>query len=160
MWHALLAPLPAGAEPRVTPVGPAESQESPIAGWTSLALELSAGEAGLRLLQVTLDREGRPISASDHVLFRFPDESPRGPARIRQESIGGRLEPDGSFHGTVWLVEGDEPPGESEPEWEMTPRAPTSVEASLLLDLVTELMRRQVGPRAPQTDGTPEEGPG
>ena len=81
-----------------------------IAGWTSVTLEFSAPGRGLRHLLVTLDETGRPISASDHVLFRAPNPAhPTGPADMRQESIGGRLEADGTFRGTCWLVTGREP---------------------------------------------------
>lgn len=146
-WLALLAPLPAGATPRASPVAspalPATPDGAAIAGWVSLVLELSAGSAGLRIVQVLLDAKGRPLSASDHVLFRSEPAGPREPVQIRQESIGGRLEPDNDFRGTFWLVTGPEPVDEGEPEWEMTPREPTVAEVNGLKELVAELVRRQ-----------------
>lgn len=73
-WHVLLAPLPIGATPRASAVASAAQHAGPdvaaVAGWESLVLDLSAGSAGLRILQAILDAEGRPLSASDHVLFR------------------------------------------------------------------------------------------
>jgi hypothetical protein len=121
---------------------PATADSSAIAGWVSLVLELSAGAAGLRIVQVLLDGSGQPLSASDHVLFRSEPAGPRDAVPIRQESIGGRFEPDGSFRGTFWLMTGAEHVDKSEPEWEMTPREPTPAEVSGLKALVAELMRR------------------
>ena len=146
-WHALLGPLPIGAAPRRTPVTSPEVLASPvgaaIAGWENLGLELSAGAAGLRLLHVLLDQTGQPISASDHVLFRSPHPTElSAPPQIEQESIGGRLEPDGSFRGTCWHVVGPEPPDGEDPQWTMTPRAPTDAEIAALRALVAELLRR------------------
>lgn len=113
-----------------------------VAGWESLVLELSAGAAGLRVLQVLLDAEGRLLSASDHVMFRSEGEGQ--PVQIRQESIGGRFEPDGDFRGTFWLISGPEPVDDEEPRWEMSPREPTEGEVEALRQLVAEMVRRRV----------------
>jgi hypothetical protein len=126
-------------------VGPPEPDAIPdgaaLAGWESLVLELSAGSAGLRVLQVLLDAEGRLLSASDHVLFR--SEAEGRPVQIRQESIGGRFESDGSFRGTFWLVTGPEPIDEEEPRWELSPREPTTGEVQALRRVIVEVMRRR-----------------
>jgi hypothetical protein len=147
-WHALLGPLPAGAAPRVSPVGsPAlhgTLDGAAVAGWESLVLELSAGSAGLRVLQVLRDAEGRLLSASDHVLFR--SEAEGQPVQIRQESIGGRFESDGDFRGTFWLITGAEPVDEEEPRWELSPREPTKDEVEGLRQLVAEIVRRRMDP--------------
>ena len=152
-WHVLLGPLPAEAVPRRKPVASPEILATPagaaIAGWENLVLELSAGAAGLRVLQVLLDQTGQPISGSDHVLYRLEGVSPAGnreghaPARIQQESIGGRFEPDGTFRGTCWHVVGPEPADGEDPQWEMTPREPTAQEVAALRGLVAELLQRQ-----------------
>jgi hypothetical protein len=126
-----------------SPALPATPDGAAIAGWVSLVLELSAGAAGQRIVQVLLDANGRPLSASDHVLFRSEPAGPRELVQIRQESIGGRLEPNGDFRGTFWLVTGPEPVDEGEPEWEMTPREPTAAEVNGLKALVAQLVRRQ-----------------
>jgi hypothetical protein len=149
-WHALLAPLPAGARPVRKPIAPPEVLASPegsvIAGWTSVTLEFSAPGRGLRHLLVTLDETGRPLSASDHVLFRAPNpEAPAGPADMRQESIGGRLEADGTFRGTHWLVTGPEPAVDEQPAWDMRSRAPNEEEIVALKALVDELLGRLDG---------------
>lgn len=149
-WHALLAPLPAGAVPRVSPVvspgqGPALAM-APIVGWESLVLELSAGPTGLRILQVLLDAEGRTLSGSDHILVRSAAAGRPGPMLMRQESIGGRLEPDGSFRGTFWLVTGPEPTDEEDPQWEAHPREPTNEEVAALTQLLAEVVRRRPKP--------------
>ena len=122
------------------------AEGSAIAGWSSVTLELSAPGRGLRHLLITLDETGRPISASDHVLFRAPaTDDPDGVCDMRQESIGGRLEADGTFRGTCWLVTGPEPAGDEAPNWDMRPRAPEEAEIVALKALVAELMRRLDG---------------
>jgi hypothetical protein len=142
-WHALLAPLPADATPRASPVAPPSVQAEAIAGWISLVLELSAGPAGLRIVHVLVDAAGRPLSASDHVLFRSEPMLPGEATRMRQESIGGRFEDDGSFRGTCWLVSGPEPVDEGVPDWDMAPRTPTESEVEKLKALVGEMLRRR-----------------
>ena len=145
-WHVLLAPLPQDAVPSRTPVGAADVLASPegaaIAGWEQLTLHLAAGEAGLRILLVVLDASARPVVASDHVLFWLPAQHPSGRRQVRQQSIGGRLEPDGSFHGTCWLMTGPDPEPDEPPEWESTSRQPTAAEIDALLTLVAELVAR------------------
>lgn len=111
-----------------------------------MTLDLSAFGRGLGHLLLTLDETGRPISASDHVLFRAPNpDDPAGPADMRQESIGGRLETDGTFRGTCWLVTGPEPEDDQEPAWNMRSRAPDEEEIVAVKGLVAELMRRLGG---------------
>jgi hypothetical protein len=121
-WHALLAPLPAGAA---------------ILGWEHLVLDLSAGSEGVRVILVVLDSAGQPISASDMVLYRSAG------AEIRQESLGGRFEPDGTFRGTRWRTVGLEPPDGEESAWDSTPAEPSADDVSALRELVSELVRRQ-----------------
>lgn len=119
-----------------------------VAGWESLVLELSAGPAGLRVVQVLLDAEGRLLSASDHVLFR--SEVAGQAVQIRQESIGGRFESDGDFRGTFWLVTGPEPVDDEEPRWELVPREPTKDEVEALRHLIAEVVRRHMAPPPPR----------
>ena len=144
-WHALLAPIPAEAVPSRKPVGTPEVLASPegaaIAGWENVSVELTAPE-GIRILMVVTDGSARPVAASDHVLFRWPGAAPSEPARMRQESIGGRIEPDGSFKGTCWLVTGPEPVDDEPPQWESTPRPPTDAEIAALRALVAEVLAR------------------
>jgi hypothetical protein len=148
-WHTLLGPLPPDAIPQRKPVASPEVLAKPegaaIAGWENLLLYLSAGAAGLRVLQVLLDADGRALSASDHVLFRAEAADGVAPAEMRQESIGGRFEDDGTFRGTYWHVSGPEPVDDEEPKWEMVPREPTPEEIAALRELVAELLRRQPG---------------
>ena len=145
-WHALLAAIPPAVVPTRRPVASPEVLASPegaaIAGWEQVSLELTAGGAGLRILLVILDASARPIAASDHVFYRHPADDPAAPGLIRQESIGGRLEADGTFTGTCWLVTGPEPPDEEPPRWESTPRTPTEAEVAALRSLVAELLAR------------------
>ncbi len=94
------------------------------------------------MVTVLLDAAGQLLSASDHVHFREPPAG-QSPARIRQESIGGRFEADGAFRGTCWLVTGPEPVDDEPPRWEMTPRQPRPEEVERLRGLTAELLRRQ-----------------
>lgn len=147
-WLALLAPIPEDARPRRTPVAtpgtPGAAPDSPIAGWTNVVFELSDMPLGTRLFMVTLDASGAPIAASDHIYLRDTgtlDEHTALDARLpmRQESLGGRIEADGSFKGTHWTVEGIETDDE-QPGWTHTPRAPTDAEVQRLLALVATIL--------------------
>jgi hypothetical protein len=147
-WHALFAPLPADAVPRRQPVGTPEVLATPtgaaIAGWEQIVIDLSAGGAGLRVVHVVLDGEGRVISASDMVLYRSPEAGPGDPAtvEIRQESVGGRFEANGSFRGTRWLAVGSEPEADEAPDWVMTPSEPSEADVAGLRALVADILRR------------------
>jgi hypothetical protein len=153
-WHALLAPLPAGAVPVRQPVASPEVLAGPsgyaLEGWEQLTLHLSAGAAGLRNILVVLDADGTLLSASDAVLYRTrrdgaPLSGNDGTAMILQMSVGGRFEPDGSFHGTRWHSVAVERPGEDEPEWESTPSSPSEQDVEGLRAVVAELIDRQPG---------------
>lgn len=151
-WLAPLAPLPLGVSPKRRPVIPAElaatAEGVALAGWTSVVLELGAGVDGHRVVHVVLDESGMPISASDHVLFAgTPAQRADEPgSSIRQESIGGRFEADGTFRGTCWLVTGPEPAEGEEPRWDMTPRVPEPAEVTALRALVKDLLDREAIP--------------
>lgn len=130
-WHALFAPLPEDARVKRKPV-------EAIAGWESLSIEMSAGPAGLRHVMVTLDAEGRPISAGDWVMFR--SQTAEGVTTLH-ENVGGRLERDGRFHGTRWRSVMFERAGREEAEMRETshvPPSPQDVEAiqALVLDVL------------------------
>jgi hypothetical protein len=118
-----------------------------IAGWEQLTLLLSAGPAGLRAILVVLDEAGQVISASDMVLYRsapspVTDSPEPSSAFMRQQSIGGRFEPDGTFQGTSWQTEGPEPVEDEAPNWVSTPSEPTEEDVAALRTLVAEVMRR------------------
>src|SRR5689334_14608179 len=95
-WLALFAPIPADARPLRKPVAPAGSAladpGSPIAGWESMILDLSAPPFGTRLVMVALDETGTPLSASDHVMTRDAAGAPAAPVHVTQVSVGGRIE--------------------------------------------------------------------
>ena len=145
-WHALLAPLPDGAVPRRQPVASAEILAMPegaaIAGWEQLVLELTAGADGLRTLLVVLDRDGRPIAASDHVLYRS-ERDVDGTIEIEYEhaSLGGRLEDGGSFKGTRWRA-GSVENEAGDVETSAEPSEPTDSDIAAIRALVAELVRR------------------
>lgn len=105
-----------------------------VAGWEQLTIKLSAGAAGLRHVLVVLDGAGRPISASDTVLYKRDLE-------ILLESVGGRLEEDGTFCDTRWKSAGIEAEG-SEPRFESTPSEPSAADVAAIKALVTEMIRR------------------
>jgi hypothetical protein len=148
-WLSLFAPLPDDARPSRKPVSaagtPGAMPESPIAGWESLTLDLSDPPFGIRIVMVTIDASGRPISASDHVMLRQVGDQPAGSnekVAMSQSSLGGRIEEDGSFRGTFWTVEGPEPDGDELPQWLQTPRAPTDEEVARLMAIVQDVTAR------------------
>ena len=156
-WHALFAPLPDDAVPKRQPVAPPEILARPegaaVAGWQQLVLHLSDVPGGSRTILVLVDAEGRPISASDGVLYRI--ELPQGTAgdprpavRWEQESVGGRLEHDGRFLGTRWRtitvtnVDGDNTEEEDVRRREAIPSMPSEADIVAIKALVAEMLRR------------------
>jgi len=152
-WHALLAPIPADAvllrKPVASPEILATPHGSAIAGWEQLTIELTAGAAGLRHILVVLDTTGQPISAGDTVLYqRRRASQPHatsagGDTEFYQESVGGRIEQDGSFRGTRWRTVGVEKAGSDEPQLESTPCEPSEADVVGIKALVAEVMRRK-----------------
>ena len=144
-WHALLAPLPDDSIPQREPVGSPEILATPegesIVGWEQVRLDLSAGDLGLRIVVALLDAGGRLLSASDTVLFSRAGLDPSGPRWLRQESLGGRFEADGSFRGVRRLTEGPAP-REGEAMLPSEPCPATADEGSLLRHLAEDLVRR------------------
>jgi hypothetical protein len=146
-WHRLLAPLPADAVPRRSPVVSPEILATPegaaVAGWEQLLVELSAGDAGLRVLLVVLDAKAQPISASDMVMYRSETvQNDEAVTEYRHESLGGRLEADGSFRGTRWHMLNVQAADGREISKEATPSEPGAAEVSALKELVAEVLRR------------------
>lgn len=156
-WHSLLAPIPVDSVPSRKPVASPEVLATPhgaaIAGWEQLTVELSAGSAGLRHIMVVLDAAGQPIAASDTVLYwstvprtsegADPASAIQYDIEFYQESIGGRIEQDGTFRGTRWRTVGVETEEESEPRLESTPSEPSATDVAGIKALVAELLRRQ-----------------
>ena len=138
--------------PQRKPVAPPEILATPegaaIAGWEQLTVELSAGSAGLRIAMVVLDASGQPISVSDTVLYRSEFAAGHGADRhpaieYYQESVGGRLESDGTFRGTRWRTVGVETADGEEPQLESTPSQPSAADVTGLKALVAEVLRRR-----------------
>lgn len=144
-WHALLAPLPADAVVKRRPVLPPEIAAKPesaaIAGWEQLTVELADACRGMRHLLVVLDAQGRAISASDMVMYRA---ELGGEVVFFQETVGGRLEEDGSFRGTRWRTLGLDSPNDEEAKLDASPSTPTQAETQALKALVAEIMRRAI----------------
>lgn len=144
-WHALLAPLPADAIVKRRPVLPPEIAAKPesaaIAGWEQLTVELADERRGMRHLLVVLDARGRAISASDMVMYRA---ELGGEVVFFQETVGGRLEEDGSFRGTRWRTLGLDSPRDEEAKLEASPSPPTDAEAQALRALVAEIVKRSI----------------
>jgi hypothetical protein len=145
--------LPPGAVPKRQPVAPPEILARPegaaIAGWKQLVLHLSEVPAGSRTILVLVDADGRPMSASDGVLYRIelPEGAagdPRPAVRFEMENVGGRLEPDGRFLGTRWrtvsLQHGEDE--ENATQLESTPSAPSEADIAAIKALVAEILRR------------------
>jgi hypothetical protein len=152
-WHVLLGPLPPDAIPQRQPVASPEVLAGPtgwaVAGWEQLVLHLSAGAVGSRTILVVLDAEGTLLSASDGVLYAT------GPTTFLQLSVGGRFEPDGSFHGTRWQSVAVQQAGEDEPAWDSTPSEPSPEDVDGLRAVVEELIRRQPPPNRPAPTRVP-----
>lgn len=144
-WHALLAPLPAEAVVKRRPVLPPEIAAKPesaaIAGWEQLTVELADERRGMRHLLVVLDAQGTAISASDMVMYRA---ELGGEVVFFQETVGGRLEEDGSFRGTRWRTLGLDSPRDEEAKLEASPSPPTDAEAQALRALVAEIVKRSI----------------
>lgn len=148
-WLALLAALPDDAGPTRKPVASPEliasGKADAIAGWDSIQIDLSAGLAGLRHVQLTLDAGGTLLSAGDNVLFhRTENRAGRLVTIYDQESIGGRYAGDGSFHGTRWVThtEQDHQDPDGEPAITSTPSAPSHEDIMALNLLVAEVLKR------------------
>ena len=156
-WHALLAPLPDDVAVCRQPVGSPEVLSTPegaaIAGWEQLTVELSAGPAGLRHILVVLTSSGQLISASDTVLYRSEvSKTAQNPGSLsattdqvefHSETIGGRFELDGTFHGTRWETTGIESPDDSEPKMSSKRSAPSAEDIAAIKSLVSDLIKRQ-----------------
>jgi hypothetical protein len=126
----------------VRPVLSAELAGKPesaaIAGWESVTVDLSAGEAGSRHVMVTLDAKGQPISASDWVLYVSGE-----PREYVHENVGGRIEPDGTFRGTRWRTVMVEVPEGDEPRPRDAARSdPTPEDVQGLMRIAREVLRR------------------
>lgn len=144
-WHALLAPLPDSALVTRRPVLPPEIAAKPesaaIAGWEQLTVELSVPCKGMRHVLVVLDAKGRAISASDMVMYR----AELGQQVVFfQETVGGRLEDDGTFRGTRWRTLGLESAKEEEALLDPLPSAPSEAEANALKSLVADIIKRSM----------------
>ncbi len=144
-WHTLLAAIPKDVRVNRRPVIPPHSTgvtATPVFDWETLTIELSDGNLGLRHVLVTLDGQGRPVSASDLVLYRSGLED--GRVEVRTESIGGRIEADGRFFGTRWTSIGYETRAtESDAGIQSTPSVPTDHDVDRLLTLVKDLQKRR-----------------
>jgi hypothetical protein len=67
----------------------------------------------------------------------------RSSVELRHESIGGRFEQDGSFHGTKWRTVGAEAAEGRESLRESTASEPTPAEVAALRALIAQLVNRQ-----------------
>ena len=119
----------------------ARPEGAAVAGWQQLVLHLSEVPTGSRTVLVLLDADGRPISASDDVLYRI--EQPDGMVRFEMESVGGRLEPDGRFLGTRWRSVSVQRENEDDATpLEATPSTPSDEDVAAIKALVAEVVRR------------------
>jgi hypothetical protein len=147
-WLALLSPIPKHAVPQRKPVASAEQiangTDGPIAGWTSVTLDLSDPGIGLRHFMVMLDASGKVIAAGDHVMVAHEVLRDGVEYTISDhESVGGRYEDDGSFRGTRWRTHMEGPADSEEPgESQSTPSAPTEEDIAALTRLVAEVLER------------------
>lgn len=127
--------------PVLPPEIAAKPESAAVAGWEQLTVELTVPGKGMRHLLVVLDATGRAISASDMVMYRaaFGED-----AVFFQETVGGRLEQDGTFRGTRWRTLGLESAKVEEAQLDSSPSAPTEADAQALQGLVAEIMKRSI----------------
>lgn len=147
-WLALFAPLPADAvvarKPVASPELVASGKVDAIAGWESITVNLSDVATGMRHVMVTLDGHGRLLSASDLVLFHREEHRGRHVVTIYdQQNVGGRFEPDGSFHGTRWQTR-TEQIGDDDEHAHTTslPSQPSASDVAALRALVEDVIER------------------
>jgi hypothetical protein len=105
-------------------------------------LDLSAGSGGLRVIHIVLDAADQPIAASDLVYYRS-DAPGASTTNHRQESIGGRFEPDGSFRGTCWLSTAIGPAGATDLSWDLKPSEPRPDQVASLRALVVSVLAQE-----------------
>jgi hypothetical protein len=145
---SLLAPLPHEAVPQRKPVASAQQLANgtagPIAGWQSITVNLSEPDFGLRHVQITLDEQGRLLAGGDHVMF--VRETPDGAEATvtDHESIGGRFEEEGDFHGTHWkaTLESSADDDESSVTRSAQHRRPSAEEIAGLRRIIDDVLDR------------------
>jgi len=98
---------------------------------------------------VVLDATGRPISAGDHVLTIREVTAESTGTLVNEyvhDSLGGRIEDDGTFNGTRWhmvrILAPDEEVGDDDPPSEARSAKPTEAEVDAIRALVAEILRR------------------
>jgi hypothetical protein len=147
-WLALLVPLPAGVTAELKPVASAEQLANgtagPIAGWQSLTIHLAAPE-GSRHIMVTIDGDGKILSAGDHVML-ISRQSRGGKAFniADHQSVGGRYTDDGSFQGTRWLTHTEQEEGtDGDGTTTSTASTPSDEDIAALNRIVADLLSRR-----------------
>src|SRR5688572_20616492 len=146
-WLALLASLPDHAVFERKPVASTELIQSgkadAIAGWESITVNLS-DVTGMRHVMVTLDGRGKLLSASDHVMLQRTEPRDRHTATIYDhESVGGRFEEDGAFHGTRWQTRTEQIDDDDEhAQITSLPSPPSASDVTSLRALVEDVIRR------------------
>ena len=145
-WLALLSPVPADVVPHQKPVASAEQLASgaagPIAGWQSISVHLGDPD-GSRHILITLDEHGALLSAGDHVML-VREITPDGMVTISDhESVGGRYDEAGGFHGTRWANRIECAPGEDEGRPTSTQKSsPSEDDIAALNRIVADLISR------------------
>lgn len=147
-WLALFAPLPDDAaierKPVASPELIASGEADAIAGWENVSVHLSDPAAGMRHVQITLDRNGMLLAAGDMVMFQREERRGRQTVTIYdQENVGGRFEEDGSFRGTRWVTRTEQIGDDVEHAHTTSlPSPPSSSDAAALKALVAAVMTR------------------
>ena len=147
-WLALFAPLPADAavarKPVASPELVASGKVDAIAGWESITVNLSDVATGMRHVMVTLDGDGQLLSASDLVLFHREEHRGRHVVTVYdQQNIGGRFEPDGSFHGTRWQTRTEQiDDDDGQAHTTSLPSQPSASDVTALRALVEDVLQR------------------
>jgi hypothetical protein len=147
-WLELFAPLPDTAVFERKPVASTELLRSgkadAIAGWESITVNLSDVAAGMRHVMVTLDGDGKLLSASDLVLIHRTEPRDRHIVTIyNQENVGGRFDEDGAFHGSRWQTRTEQIDEDDEQALTTSlPSPPSASDVTSLRALVEDVIRR------------------
>ena len=148
--QTLLSPLPDSAVLTRAPVASAEVLASAhgalLAGWEHITAEVPMQESH-RIAMVSVDGSGTLLTVNDHVTTHGTEQVRAGPVMVPAatiESVGGRVERDGTIRGTRWSsrVVDDPDATPEEPSMESTPSALSESDVAGLRALAAELLKR------------------
>lgn len=158
-WDQLIVELPAGDEGLRTVLVVLDAHDQVVSVSDAVlrrvehAVERSLEPPIERQLQRTIEREvdrkveyemGRELASDSDSLFapRGDSPHPKGMIEYRHESLGGRFERDGKFHGARWRVVTREDGSDDDAPLDSSSSEPSEEELSALHALIREVVRR------------------